>query len=81
MKYSAKIIHRLEVARMDGTTPLALQSFIGGKRIVLPIHIHVAENCFDKLKQRIITAKGSITQSMAFDYNLLIQQALTRRTL
>jgi integrase/recombinase XerD len=77
MKYSVKIIHRTEVKKADGSAPLALQSFINGKRVVIPLHLHILPACFNKAEQRIVSA-NVLTKQESGDLNLIIQKAKAR---
>lgn len=75
--YTAKIIMRKEYKDASGHAPLYLQSFINGKRIVIPLNISLPVICFDQKRQLVLPGAG-ITKSQADDYKLVITNFISR---
>jgi len=71
-KLTAKIVIKDDYVRADGTSALYLQIFLNKEKKKLPIHVAVAPNDFDKLKQRV-KAKNRF----ASDYNMIIEKAFS----
>ncbi|MCX6234629.1 MAG: site-specific integrase [Bacteroidetes bacterium] len=64
-----RIIIREDYTKTDGTAPINLQFFLMKKRILVPTHISVAPDEWDKEKE-MVKAK----HPRAYDYNLIIEQ-------
>ncbi|MBC7847275.1 MAG: site-specific integrase [Flavobacterium sp.] len=71
-KLTSKIVIKDDYVRADGTCALYLQIFLNKDKKKLPVHVSVAPNDFDKIKQRV---KTKCTYSK--DYNIIIEKMLS----
>lgn len=74
--YAARIHLRSEYLKKDGTTAVAMQVTINGKRKSIPLGISIDPACFDRKTQRVRLPNPQQTS----DLNLLLSQAIDRAT-
>jgi integrase len=82
MRYSAKIIHRSDAIKLDGTAALGLQVIIDRKRKVFPLHIWVRkEEFFESGPSIKLSKSGKDWRELQENYNALMLNALSRALL